>query len=139
MRVREKPTAGLDLGNVWGALEAAVQGVRLSSRSMPLEIRATSDVMAEERLELLREGVRVMVQQFSTGSEYADVVAAYDAGLSSGFYRKRSAIAQGYRHATALRFADMRQQHRRAYALSLRKIYAVGFEQGRLLAAGLWD
>lgn len=139
MRVGEKSAVGMELGNVWSAVEAAVQSVLLPARDAPLDINTSDTLLAEERLELLREGVRLLVQQFSTSAEFADVVEAYDAGLSTGFYRKRSAIAQGFRRSTALRFADMRQQHRRAYALSLRKIYAVGFEQGRLLAAGLWD
>lgn len=132
-------TLGSEVMNMWRAMDNVIQGVRIPTDVIHPTGLATGEILGAERLELLREGVRLMVQQFSTGEEYADVVEAYDAGLSSGFYMKKSAIAQGFRQVTAKRFVNMRQQHRRAYAIALRKIYAVGLEQGRLLAAGMWD
>ncbi len=131
--------AGIELLNVWGAMDSVMQGVLVPDSVIHPHGKNRAEVFSEERLELLRDGVRLMVQQFADGPEYEDVVEAYDAGLSTGFYTKPSAIAQGFRTVTARRFLDMRREHRRAYAISLRKIYAIGFHQGRLLATGLWN
>jgi hypothetical protein len=139
MSGRGKSVMGIEFTNIWGTMDSLAHAL-MSPPQLMRQCKTDSErVLAEDRLELLRDGVRLMVKQFSDGAEYADVVEAYDAGLSSGFFMKSSAIAQGFRQNTARRFVDVRRQHRRAYAISLRKIYAVGFQQGRLLALGLCD
>lgn len=94
-------------------------------------------VVSERQLSFFRNSVQALFEQFGRENWDIDAQQAYDCGLTSGFYGKESAIAQGFRRWLAKRLRDLRasgtaKEQRRRIALVRR----VGMAHGQLICAG---
>jgi hypothetical protein len=107
--------------------------VRNKKRSNAVEI-------AEHQLQHIFDSVKTMLDQFASVGVSRDVSLAYEAGLTSGFYGRRSFVAESSRLRMVVRYRELKRDVEDcSYRGFLRQIRRIGAAHGALIWALPWD